>query len=210
MTAVMLRQPGFEIYLLPETSADFESGRWPKYLHPPPLHGIMIPPAILRWVEAWKPRGKSRSRPLVDRVADAYVQPPGVKAFAPVLPQVSNTRFQKGRHRLATGGRCRRLALRFERRRSRLRTRSYVIAAAVLSGCGQPTEAANLTADAQAIGQRSAPARFDVAGVHVGDPVDAAAVTLRRRGWVVDVQGRGWSFDDHVRRAQAQAAGRSV
>lgn len=92
-----------------------------------------------------------------------------------------------------------------------MRTRRFVIAvAACLSGCGQPTEAANLTSDSQPSGQRAAPVRFDVAGVHVGDGVDAAAATLRQRGWVVEIQRGGWSFDDHVRRAQAQAAGRSV
>jgi hypothetical protein len=92
-----------------------------------------------------------------------------------------------------------------------MRPKSFVItAAAILSGCGQPTEAANLSADTQALGQRSAPVRFDIAGVHVGDSVAAAAATLRQRGWVVDVQGRGWSFDDHVRRAQAEAAGRGA
>jgi hypothetical protein len=121
------------------------------------------------------------------------------------------TSGSRGRHRLATGGRCRRLALRLKRRRSRMRTRSFVIAAAaVLSGCGQPTEAANLTDNAQAVGQRSAPVRFDVAGVRVGDAVDAAAASLRQRGWTVDVQRGGWSFEDYVRRAQAQAAGRAA
>lgn len=90
-------------------------------------------------------------------------------------------------------------------------TRSFIFAAAaVLSGCGQPTEAANLTTNAQAIGQRSAPVRFDVAGVHVGDAVDGAAATLRQRGWVVEIQRGGWSFEDFVRRAQAQAAGRAA
>lgn len=92
-----------------------------------------------------------------------------------------------------------------------MRIRSFVFAAAaILSGCGQPTEAANLTTDTQAIGQRSAPVRFDIAGIRVGDTVEGAAATLRQRGWVVEVQRGGWSFDDHVRRAQAQAAGRSI
>jgi hypothetical protein len=92
-----------------------------------------------------------------------------------------------------------------------MRTRRFVIAvAAVLSGCGQPTEAANLTSDSRSSGQRATPVRFDVAGVHVGDSVDAAAATLRQRGWVVDIPRGGWSFEDYVRRAQAQAAGRSA
>jgi hypothetical protein len=92
-----------------------------------------------------------------------------------------------------------------------MRTRRFVIAvAAVLSGCGQPTEAANLTSNSQLSGQRAAPVRFDVAGVHVGDSVDAAAATLRQRGWVVDIQRGGWSFEDYVRRSQAQAAGSSA
>jgi hypothetical protein len=92
-----------------------------------------------------------------------------------------------------------------------MRPRSFVFAAAVfVSACGQPTEAANLTADTQGIGQRSAAVRFDVAGVHVGDAVDAAAAILRQRGWFVEVQRGGWSFEDYVRRAQAQAVGNAA
>lgn len=92
-----------------------------------------------------------------------------------------------------------------------MRLRQYLLAAALtLSGCAEQNGAANAATDAQSSGQRvAAPTRFDIAGVRVGDGVDAAAAMLRQRGWTVDIERRGWSFDDFVRREQARAAGRS-
>jgi ribosomal protein S16 len=76
----------------------------------------------------------------------------------------------------------------------------------MLAGCGQSSDAA--PAPTRQHEQPAAPARFDVAGVAVGDSLRAATAALRDRGFTVHVSKGGWTFDDWVENSRAKAEGR--
>lgn len=81
----------------------------------------------------------------------------------------------------------------------------HLAAMALLSSCGEPGEAADTNAET-ATHVAAAP-QFDIAGVKLGQTVEEAEATLRERGFVVQITGGGWTFEDYVGRARAQAAG---
>jgi hypothetical protein len=76
----------------------------------------------------------------------------------------------------------------------------------MLAGCGQSSDAA--PAPTQPRGKPTAAARFDIAGVAVGDSLRTAAAALRDRGFTVHAFNGGWTFDDWVENSRAKAEGR--
>lgn len=76
----------------------------------------------------------------------------------------------------------------------------------MLAACGQSSDAAPVASRAEP--PRSSPARFDVAGVAVGDSLRTATAALRDRGFTVHVINGGWTFDDWVENSRAKAEGR--
>ena len=88
-----------------------------------------------------------------------------------------------------------------------MRAQFYLTAVLLmLFGCGRPSDAAQ--ASKQAEQPRRGPARFDVAGVAVGDSLRSASAALRDRGFTVHVYIGGWTFDDWFENSRAKAEGR--
>jgi hypothetical protein len=75
----------------------------------------------------------------------------------------------------------------------------------VLAASGPSGEAANGQGTAAAAPRTAA--KFDIAGVSLGDSVAAATAALKQRGFTVDVSTGAFSFEDWVRKSQAAAKG---
>jgi len=75
----------------------------------------------------------------------------------------------------------------------------------MLAGCGQAADA--VPPKNAATASKVAVPRFDIAGVAVGDKLAAATAVLRQHGFEISVDRGGWTFDDWVEKARAEAAG---
>jgi hypothetical protein len=90
-----------------------------------------------------------------------------------------------------------------------MRAGNYVtIGLLMLGGCGQSSEAAPAKPHPKA--QAAAPARFDLAGVAVGDSLASATAALRQRGFSIEMHTGTWSFNDWVENSRAKSLGRST
>ena len=78
----------------------------------------------------------------------------------------------------------------------------------MLAGCDQSSEAA--PPRPQPKGEAAASARFDLAGVAVGDSLASATAALRQRGFSIEMHTGTWSFDDWVEDSRAKSLGRST
>lgn len=88
-----------------------------------------------------------------------------------------------------------------------MRGRYYLTAGLLLlTGCGQAADA--VPPHKQPQPPAAASSRADVAGVALGDSVQAATATLRQRGFDVVIEKGGYSFGDLIESARAKAAGR--
>ena len=75
----------------------------------------------------------------------------------------------------------------------------------MLGGCGQSSEAAPSKPQPNS---HAASARFDLAGVAVGDSLASATSALRQRGFSIEMHSGGWSFDDWVENSRGKSPGR--
>jgi hypothetical protein len=112
-------------------------------------------------------------------VADAYVQAIRLKAFAPVAMQVSNIRFQMGRHRSRKTGRCRRLESACgQKGRPRLNKSTFIQAAcAVLPLLSAST--ATAAASSQPARRAAAAPSYSVSGISIGMTVEQVKAAAR-------------------------------